>query len=112
MGRGIDPDLINPFVGAFGEVLRTTCSIEAKRENVFLVDKGGDITGISGVVQVGGEVSGNVVFSFEERLAVAAANKVGEQSAGMSPTALKGIGELTALIINQIKEGWAGRRTD
>jgi chemotaxis protein CheX len=104
MGSGLNVDYINPFIEATINTFQTMCSVDAKRDKIFLKGEGSEVYGVTGIIGLGGEASGSVVLNFPAEVAMSAVGSfVGEAYDNISAEVVDGVGELTNIIAGDAK---------
>ncbi len=97
-------EYINPFVDAASHTFETMCGVEAKRDKIYLKGQGDDITGVSGVIGMGGVASGAVVLNLSVETALQAVGKfVGEEYTEVNGDIIDGVGELINIVAGDAK---------
>ncbi|HOX06983.1 MAG TPA: chemotaxis protein CheX [Planctomycetota bacterium] len=106
----LDVRLINPFIGAAIEVMKTTVQMEIRRKEIFLKKNYRMFGDISGVMGLSGQASGSVVISMPGPLACLLVGKMlGEEPAAeVNDSVRDGIGELINQISGHAKATLAG----
>ena len=106
----LDVKLINPFINASIEVLKTTAQMEIRRKEIFLKKNYRMFGDISGVMGLSGQASGSVVVSMPGTLAcLLVARMLGEEPAAeVNDSVRDGIGELINMISGHAKAALAG----
>lgn len=101
---GLNVDYINPFIESTVNTFSTMCSIDVKRERLFLKGDGAEIYGVTGIIGLGGEASGSVVLNFPAEVAIAGVGSfVGEAYETITSDVVDGVGELTNIIAGDAK---------
>ena len=92
-------EMINPFITATLNVLSTMAGIEAKKGEVYIKQDDRMSYDISGVIGIAGKMSGFVVVSFPEKLALdIVSGFLGEPKKNMSKDVVDAIGEFVNMI--------------
>lgn len=109
MAKTVDVRLLNPFLLAAHECLKTMAGLRAHRERLFV--KAGHLMhgDIAGVIGLSNGVLGNCVVSFPEALArQVVARLLGDEPAKLSPEMVQdGVGELANIISGGAKRALA-----
>ncbi len=104
MSKGLNVDYINPFIEAVSNTFSTMAGLTIVRDKIFLKGEGEEGYGVSGIIGLGGEVSGSVVLNFPEAVAIAAVSKfVGEEFTTITSAVVDGVGELTNIVAGDAK---------
>ena len=104
MSKGLNVDYINPFIEAVSNTFSTMAGLTIVRDRIFLKGEGEEGYGVSGIIGLGGEVSGSVVLNFPEAVAIAAVSKfVGEEFTTITSAVVDGVGELTNIVAGDAK---------
>lgn len=97
-------ELINPFVGSTVSVFSTMLGCELKRGQLSLNDKFQHQYDISGIIGLSGPVSGTVVVSLDEKVALAATRvMLGDAPDTVNEEVVDAVGELTNMIAGSAK---------
>lgn len=101
-------EMINPFITATLNVLSTMAGIEAKKGEVYIKQDDRMSYDISGVIGIAGKMSGFVVVSFPEKLALdIVSGFLGEPKKNMSKDVVDAIGEFVNMIAGGSKRVFA-----
>ena len=101
-------EMINPFITATLNVLSTMAGIEAKKGEVYIKQDDKMAYDISGVIGIAGKMSGFVVVSFPEKLALdIVSGFLGEPKKNMSKDVVDAIGEFVNMIAGGSKRVFA-----
>ncbi len=102
-------EMINPFISATLNVLSTMAGIEAKKGEVYIKQDDKISYDISGVIGIAGKMSGFVVVSFPEKLALdIVAGFLGEEpKKNISRDVVDAIGEFVNMIAGGSKRVFA-----
>jgi chemotaxis protein CheX len=104
MKAALNVDYINPFIESTVNTFKTMCSTNVVRNKVFLKGEGEEIYGVTGIIGLGGEVSGAVVLNLPEEVAMRLVGAfVGETYESLSSDVVSGVGELTNIIAGDAK---------
>lgn len=97
-------ELINPFVGSTVSVFSTMLGCELKRGQLSLNERFQHQYDISGIIGLSGVVSGTVVVSLDERVALAATRiMLGDAPDAVNDEVVDAVGELTNMIAGSAK---------
>lgn len=97
-------DYIKPFIDATTATLLKLAQVEIAPSSVFLKDETSQLYGVSGVIELGGQVDGVVVLSFTEEMAIRVINRIlGEDNADINANVVDGVNELTNIITGNAK---------
>lgn len=103
-------ELINPFITSTVNVFKTMLNIEPKKGDIFVKKDNYATFDISGVIGMAGKVSGSVVLSFPEDLALDVVSQfLGEKRTEMNGEVADAIGELVNMIAGSTKVVFAER---
>lgn len=101
-------EMINPFITATLNVLSTMANIEAKKGEVYIKQDDRMSYDISGVIGIAGKMSGFVVVSFPEQLALdIVSGFLGEKKIRMSKDVIDAVGEFVNMIAGGSKRVFA-----
>jgi chemotaxis protein CheX len=106
----LDVKLVNPFISAATEVMKTVTGIEIVRKDLFLKKNYRMFGDVSGVMGLSGEATGSVVISMPARLACLLVGRMlGEEPrAEVTDDVRDGIGEIVNMIAGRAKAILAG----
>lgn len=101
-------EMINPFITATLNVLSTMAGIEAKKGEIYIKQDDRMSYDISGVIGIAGRMSGFVVVSFPETLALEIVSGfLGEKKTHMSKDVVDAVGEFVNMIAGGSKRVFA-----
>lgn len=101
-------EMINPFITATLNVLSTMAGIEAKKGEIYIKQDERMSYDISGVIGIAGRMSGFVVVSFPEALALEIVSGfLGEKKTRMSKDVIDAVGEFVNMIAGGSKRVFA-----
>lgn len=101
-------EMINPFITATLNVLSTMANIEAKKGEVYIKQDDRMAYDISGVIGIAGKMSGFVVVSFPEQLALEIVSSfLGEKKTHMSKDVIDAVGEFVNMVAGGSKRVFA-----
>lgn len=101
-------EMINPFITATLNVLSTMANIEAKKGEIYVKQDDRMSYDISGVIGIAGKMSGFVVVSFPEELALEIVSGfLGEKKLRMSKDVIDAVGEFVNMIAGGSKRVFA-----
>ncbi len=101
-------EMINPFITATLNVLSTMANIDAKKGEIYIKQDDKMAYDISGVIGIAGKMSGFVVISFPESLALKVVSGfLGEKKIHMSRDVIDAVGEFINMIAGGSKRVFA-----
>ena len=99
-------DFINPFIDSATNVFETMLGCTVTRTGLKLNEHFTPEYDITGIIGLSGKASGNVVISFEQKLALKATEALlGEAVSTMNDDVIDTVGELTNMIAGHAKTG-------
>lgn len=104
MGQSPTSDYIKPFIDATVSTIHKMAQVTIAPQSVFLKDRGNELYGVSGLIDLGGQVDGVVVLSFTEEMAIKVINRIlGEDNSELNANVVDGVNELTNIITGNAK---------
>ena len=95
---------VNPFIESTVSVFRTMLGCDVSRKGLEVHDTFAPEYDVTGIIGLSGKASGDIVISFEQRLALAAAEAlVGEKFESITDDVIDTVGELTNMIAGHAK---------
>lgn len=100
----MDAKIINPFIRATMNVIKTMARIDSTAGKPFLKKQETAIGDISGVIGIYGETDGSIAVSFEESSVLAiVSNMFGETMKSIDNDVIDAVGEITNMISGQAR---------
>ena len=97
-------DYVNPFIEATVSVFDTMLGSHASRTGLELSETFTPVYEVTGIIGLSGKASGDVIISFEKRLAIAATQALlGESVEELNEEVLDAVGEITNMIAGKAK---------
>ncbi len=105
MKANLQVDYINPFIESVTNTLEMMCSLPVKREGISLKGEEKETYGVTGIIGLGGEVTGAVVLNLPEQVAISLVSSFTDETYdSITSDVLDGVGELTNIIAGDAKE--------